>query len=250
MDSIPLWLIAVMLVVVLSVVIELGFQLGKRIASEKGLSKHPVEAAISTALLGLLTFRTAFTFNTAVSRYVKLRSLGIADANLAQSLYLTADYLQEEEVPKAKSLIREYLEVRSKAIIKQDSEQIQAAITRSSDIQQVLWRIGVKDGSPQVRLYSIALTKLIENDATRQTTALANRLPVIIWFSLGSLSALSMVLLGMSSGLHGRRSRLVATVFIAAYSLVIVLIVDLDRPLRTLFKMGDPAAERALSLMN
>lgn len=249
MDSIPLWLIAVMIIVILSVVIELGFQLGKRIAREKGLSKHPVEAAVCTALLGLLTFMTAFTFNAAVSRYVKLRSLGTADANLAHGLYLTAAYLKEGEVSKAKSLIREYVEVRSQAVINQDPEQIKTAIARSSDIQQELWEMGVKDGSPQVRLYVVALTKLIENDATRQTAALVNRLPGIIWISLGSLSAMAMALLGLSAGLHGRRSRLVVTVFIGAYSLVMILIVDLDRPMRTFFKMGDPAADRALSLM-
>ena len=249
-DSIPLWLIGVILIAVLSAAIELGYQLGTRVASEKGLSKHPVEAAVSTALLGLLTFMTAFTFNAAVSRYAKLRNLGINDANLAQSLFLLTDFLQEEDIPKAKSLVREYVEVRAKAINEQDSEQIQSAIARSSAIQQELWQIGAKDQTSPVRIYSRSLTKLIENDATRQATALVNRLPGTIWFSLGTLAVLSMALLGLSSGLHGRRSRLVASVFITAYALVFVLIVDLDRPFRALFKLGDPAAERALQSMN
>ena len=249
-DSISLWFIGLGLIAVLSVAIEMGYQLGTRLASEKGLSKHPVEAAVSTALLGLMTFMTAFTFNAAVSRFVNVRSLGIIDANLAQTLFLQADFLHEEDISNAKSLIREYLEVRVRAINKQDSQQLESAIARSRTIQEELWQIGAKERNTPARLYIASLTELIENDATRQATALSNRLPATIWFSLGSLAALSMALLGLSSGLHGRRSRLVASVFITAYAVVFVLIVDLDRPFRSLFKLGDPAAERALQRMN
>ena len=69
---------------------------------------------------------------------------------------------------------------------------------------------------------------------------------MMIWYTLAGLTMLTTGLLGMNSGLHGRRSRLVATIFIVAYSLVLLLIVDLDRPFRSLFKSEDANAERAL----
>ena len=53
-DSIPLWLLGLLTVVGLSIVIEIGYQFGKRIAAERGLSKHPVEASVAAAILSLM----------------------------------------------------------------------------------------------------------------------------------------------------------------------------------------------------
>jgi hypothetical protein len=95
-----------------------------------------------------------------------------------------------------------------------------------------------------------ALEEVIETDANRQATALTNRMPNAIWITLGVLAILATALLGLSSGLHGRRSRIVATVFILSYAAVFLLIVDLDRPFHSIFKLGDPAAERVLQRMD
>mgnify|MGYP007101533700 CR=1 FL=1 len=249
-DSIPIWAVGLGLFVMLSISIEVGFQLGRRIAVDQGLSKHPVEAAVSTALLGLMAFMTAFTFNSAMTRHAELRHLGTVDAKLAQKLHNLSDLLPVDNASASKGLIREYLQSRSAAIERQNADELNAVIVRSREIQDDLWAIasservrGMKNATPH---YINGLTALIENDTARQAAALSNRLPAVILYALGSLAVLAVGLLGLSSGLHGRRSRLVATVFIAAYSMIFVLIVDLDRPLRSLFKLGDPVGEGVL----
>ena len=252
-DSIPLWVIVLGLVVGLSVVSERGDHLGKRVAKERGLSKHPGEPAVCGALLGLMAFMMAFTFGAAVTRYAKTRALAIADANVAGSLSLVADTLPETHGPSVRKLVREYVEIRAAAVRDQDLEKSKVALARSTEIQRELWQIGnevrgISEGvSP--RLYTNAVLKLIENDTARQTTALYSRLPGIVWIMLGFLAVLANGVLGLSAGLHGRRSRLVATVFIVAYAFVFVLIVDLDRPIRSLFRQGDPAAAHILERM-
>ena len=244
-DSISLWVIGIVLVATFSVIIELGYQLGSRVVVERGLSKHPVESAVCNSLLGLMAFMMAFTFGASVTRCSKLRDLALADANVAGRLSLVTDTLPEVEGNRSRELVKEYVEIRSSAIRGQDPQKIKEMLGRSLEIQKELWQIGNEirreAGGAAVRLYTSEVLKLIENDTSRQTTAFYNRLPAMIWIILGFLAMLAFMVLGLSSGLHGQRSRLVATVFIVAYAFVFVLIVDLDRPMHSLFTMQDPA---------
>lgn len=250
LDSIPLWLLALLMIGVLSIIIELGFQAGKRIASEKGLSKHPVEASVSTAMLGLLAFMLAFTFGAAVSRSKESRQLAVADLNNTVTLYRLADLMKSpENQEEFRALTEEYKEIRSAAIQRKDLGQLAKAMNRSREIQDRLWDLTLNDGdSPHPELVK-NLLKFVETDSARRATGLHQRLPMTIWYTLGGLTALTTGLLGMNSGLHGRRSRLVATLFIVAYSIVLLLIVDLDRPFRTLFESADAKVEKAIETM-
>ena len=55
------YILALLMIGFLSVVIEIGYQAGKRIASEEGLSKHPVEAAVATVVF--LSAAVVFVWN-------------------------------------------------------------------------------------------------------------------------------------------------------------------------------------------
>jgi len=254
LDHIPLPIMGLCLLLGLSLIIELGYQLGKRIAAEPGMSNHPVEASVIRALLGLMAFMLAFTFGGAASRYVNSRNLAVTDANQIGSLHRMADYLPQANREKARSKVREYLQVRIDAINSQNTEDLQAGIQRSAEIQDELWAMAVTNrpdqDSVRTNPFVAALVDVIDTDATRQATALANRMPNAIWITLGLLAILATALLGMSSGLHGRRSSIVASVFILSYSAVFLLIVDLDRPFHSIFKLSDPAAERVLQRMD
>lgn len=240
-------------VAILSIVIELGFQFGKRLAGESGLSKHPLEASVTTAILSLMAFMLGFMFANASARYSKLREHALADSNIASTLYRSAAFLPEAQVADTRKLIREYLYTRHSAIKTGSLEKVAEAIARSEEIQDTLWEGVVlarqNSNSSSLNLYTGTFNDLIDNDRKRQATAFANRMPAMIWVTMGFLGLLATTMLGMSSGLHGRRSRLATTALIVAFSTVFVLIVDLDRPSRSLFNFDDQAAERALKKM-
>lgn len=256
LDSIPAPVLGLGIVLILSIVIEIGFQIGKRITREEGLAKHPLEASVTTAILSLLAFLLAFSFGVAGTRFAKTRSLSIKESNLVGTLYMRADLLQEADIPVAKKLINEYLKVRLNGIEKStvsNMKPLREALDRSEEIQAELWTMAAKarmeDNNTAVNLYITALNELINNDLERQSTAFANRLPRPVWYSLGFLGVLSTTMLGLSSGLHGRRSRLATTALIVAFSSVTILVVDLDRPIKSLFHRDDPAAEKILRSM-
>lgn len=243
LDFIPSPLFGLLLVAVLSLIIELGYRFGLKLsgkAGERGLSKHPMEASVTTALIGLMAFILGFSFSMASKRYSDLRALALADANHASTLMLRADLLPEEEGARARELIREYVEMRQRAVDQGDAEHLGEALKRSTEIQQELWEPAVKlrkeTGDASLNLYLTTLNQLIDNDAARRAKAFSNRFPDILWFTLFFLVTLVTTMIGVNSGLHGRRSRLAGTALIVAFSLVIVLIVDLDRPSRSLVR--------------
>lgn len=252
-DAIPPLLYLVIIVAILSLVIELGFQLGKKLADERGLSKHPLEASVTTAILSLLAFMLGFSFATSASRYTKRRDLMLKDANVASTLHLRADFLPPEQVGPARELIREYLEIRRKPQEKITGGKLQEVLERSSEIQNELWKLAVEvrqnSTNTSLNLFILTLNDLIGTDAERRSAGLHYRLPPTLWLTLAFLGILSTTMLGVSSGLHGRRSRLATTALIIAFSTVFVLIIDIDRPVHALFKQGDEAREHALEAM-
>ncbi|MCI0660804.1 MAG: hypothetical protein L0220_06995, partial [Acidobacteria bacterium] len=67
------------------------------------------------------------------------------------------------------------------------------------------------------------------------------RIPAIIWIVLFVITALAAASIGYHSGLTGRSRPLVIFAFILAFSTVIFLIEDLDRPMHGLLEINQQA---------
>ena len=91
-----------------------------------------------------------------------------------------------------------------------------------------------KDGE----LFMVSVLALTDIHYTRVHSAVMNRIPFTIWITLYLMAALSMVIMGYQAGLTDRRSP-VATITLAfAFSAVIILITDLDRPVMSFFEIN------------
>ena len=177
----------------------------------------------------------------------------LTDANLASTLYLRADFLLPDQVESARNLIREYVRLRASVDQMRSVNELGPVVKRSAEIQSELWEIAVRargeSSSVAVNLFVTCVNDLIDTDVSRQTLAIVNRFPPILWCTLGFLGGLSSTMLGISSGLHGRRSRLASSALIVAVSAVAVLIIDLDRPFRSLMKDDGGIMTRTLESM-
>ncbi|MGI9243046.1 MAG: hypothetical protein ACR2RV_19770 [Verrucomicrobiales bacterium] len=253
LDAVPLPLLLLGIIALLSVIIEIGYQLGKRIGGEQGLSKHPVEASVTTAVLSLMAFMLGFSFATAASRYSSRRALILEEANATGTAYLRADLLPATQMEAARTLIRDYVQLRSDATSKRNLEELAPALQKSTELQNQLWLVAIKSreesASASVNLFITAINDLIDIDAKRRMVGLVNRFPQALWLTLGFLGVLATTMLGISSGLHGRRSRLATSALIVAFSVVFVQIVDIDRPFRALFKADGSALSETLRSM-
>lgn len=246
-DSIPVIWFGVILIILLSVIIEIGFRAGRWLsgrAGQKGLNKHPMEASVTTALLGLMAFMLGFSFSMAAKRYSERRGLILEEYNHAGTLMLRADLLPDGEREVAKSLIEEYVQMRQAAVDRGSLKGVDEVMRRSEVIQQELWdraaTLRRDTGNTALNLYLTSLNQLIDTDANRRARAFANRFPDALWATLFFLVVLAAVMIGINSGLHGRRSRLASSALIVAFSVVIMLIVDLDRPVSKMVHRKGP----------
>ena len=89
------------------------------------------------AALGLVALMLAFTFNLAASRHDTRRRLVITEANAVGTTFLRAGLLAEPHRSRVKSLLREYVEVRLKAVREQNIVQGHA---RSLELHGQLWK--------------------------------------------------------------------------------------------------------------
>ena len=79
-------------------------------------------------------------------------------------------------------------------------------------------------------LYLQSLNQVIEVNATRTMAAVRSRVPGAIWVALYSMAVISMLTVGYSSRLTSPKRSLVLVALVLAFSVVLVLIADLDRP--------------------
>lgn len=254
LDSWPILLIFLILVVGAFVGVEIGFFLGKRRRKLGGLDKFPIESSASSIVLGLLAFILAFSFGAVAGRYKELREIARNDTDAIEDVYLMADFLPDESANQIRGLLHEYHRDRLKGIRAGNMEALAPAIKRSEEIHEELWSIVVNarkaDNNSILNQLVSMVNVLMDSHNTRVHKGLNSRMPAAIWWTTGGLLFLSSMLLGLSSGIHGRRSLMASAIVVLCFSSVIIMIVDLDRPFRTLFeKSEDPVAAKLLDRM-
>jgi hypothetical protein len=101
-------------------------------------------------------------------------------------------------------------------------------------LQDRLWSTAVSAGSqspdsPVAALFIQAVNDVIDLDAARLAAG-RNRIPEAIWIALYALTFISMAAMGYQFGLSGARSWGETILLVLGFSLVMLLIADLDRP--------------------
>jgi membrane protein YdbS with pleckstrin-like domain len=90
-------------------------------------------------------------------------------------------------------------------------------------------------------LYIQSLSDMINIQANRISYGTHGRIPTSIWVVLYWLAILGIAAMGYHAGLVGMRGFFAYMVLILTFSMVIVLIYDLDRPKQKLFKVSQQA---------
>jgi hypothetical protein len=241
LDILPLWalLVCIMLVVLLSV--EAGYRVGRYRAGRVHEMETPVGEMVA-ATLGLLAFLLAFTFGLAASRFDTKRQLLVDEANAIGTTWLRAGMLPERG-DEIRTLLRDYVDVRIEAI---DPARLAPSLRRSEAMQNRLWAAATpvartNPDSVIVGLFVQSLNEMIDLHSKRINAAVRNRIPFAIWAALYGISVFSFAAMGYHSGLTGTNRSLVTVVVAFTFSVVIVLIADLDRSQEGLLRVSPQA---------
>ena len=139
---------------------------------------------------------------------------------------------------EAQELLREYLELRLDFVQskKLQADKLALALAESKRIQNRLWGMAIADAPPgpmnpnMAALYLDALNRVFDLGALRKAVGAQARVPASIWFVLSALMVLGMMAVGYQTGVSGSRRSNARVILALSFSLVIALIVELDRP--------------------
>ena len=242
--------------------IEVGFRLGLRGLHKSAKAQHSQVRAIMGAALGLTAFMLAFTFATAQSHYeVRVQKM-LEEVSLVNDAFMQADLMEEPYRSQARSLLREYMAGRvamSEAGDRRDLESIFTLIDEAEALQDQLWAVGVayarsvtgeRAAGRSRGPYLQSVIGLMDIQTARLEAAISNRIPSIIWYTLYLTGCLSMIIVGYQASLVGRRSPLATVTLAVAFSAVLMLITDLDRPVMRFFHIDDTVVVDQLERMD
>ena len=250
LDLVPIWVLLLGTILLMVLFIEFGFRLGKRAQADAKKAQTSQVRAIMGAGLGLLAFMLAFTFSTAQSHFeARVQSLA-EEARIARNAFMQADLLVEPERTQAKLLLKDYVDLRSsmrKSPHLNNDEGFAEIIQRSEQIQKDLWSLATskreqntqsQTENQQNDMFMASVLALTDVHFTRVHSAIMNRIPFTIWMTLYLMAVLSMVIMGFQAGLTDKRSPVATITLAVAFSVVIILITDLDRPIMSFFEIN------------
>jgi len=252
LDALPLWALLVATLVVALLSFEGGFWVGRRRSLRSEQEQEIVVRGLVGGMLGLEAFMLAFTFGAAAAHFDARRQAVIDEANTIRTAYLRADFLPEPHRAEIRNLLREYVDIRLDGV---RSGKIEQAIARSEELHNQLWLQASasreKTPSPAFAVQFIqSLNEIFALHSRRVIVGLEFRIPNIIWIVLYAITALAAASIGYHSGLTGRSRPLVALAIILAFSAVILLIEDLDRPLYGFLEVSQRALVDLQTKMN
>jgi hypothetical protein len=209
---------------------ELGWRLGQR-----GDGHSTNIGTLESATAGLLALIIGFTFAMALSRFEARRDAVVQEANAIGTTALRARLLPEPHRAESLKLLREYVQVRIAAFHSGHSfAELKTTVERSNAIQEALWKqaraVGENDKALVPSGFFIqSLNQMIDAQGVR-LAALRNRIPSIVLVMLYVLAAAAGGFVGYASAMDPRLTRLPVVIMGLLISLVLYLIIDLDRP--------------------
>lgn len=242
-DWIPLPILFLAFLAFLSLALEGGYRLGRwrraRISDEK---EQPVGAMVAS-ILGLVALVLGFTFSMAANRFDARRMAVLEEANAIGTTYLRARLLPEPERQEVVRLLRKYVDQR---VALSHDEAVDDAIARSEEIHGLLWQqaaaAAAKDtGSIMTGIFIQSLNDVIDLHSKRVLVGLRSRIPFVLWAGLFCLAVLGMMSVGYQAALSLTRRSPAMIGLVFAFSVVLLLIADLDRGQEGLLRVSQQA---------
>ena len=252
MYELPTPLIAGLLFLAIVLANEAGLRIGDYFQNKSDDDIKTQTTSIQGGIIGLLALILGFSFNMALTRYDDRAGAEIREANAIGTALLRIDLLPDGYAVKAHRLMDDYIRLRLK-INHTDltDNKIRRQLNRqTSALQQQIWDTGLAAAeqapNPVRTGYFIqALNEVIDAQGARNDV-LSRHIPPAIYYLLFLIFIATSALIGYSSGLGRRTSRTPALILGLLISLMIFIIIDLDRPRRGVIEVKQDSMEALL----
>jgi hypothetical protein len=231
----PIWgvFIGTLLLVLLS--IDLGYRWARHkqrlwAATDEQEKEAPVGAMVG-ATLGLLAFLLAFTFGMAADHFHARKVALLDEANAIRTAYLRADMIDEAQRTEVRRILREYVDER----LQWTGAAPRGRAHSAQELLDRLWAQAAAVGRAQpgqeaTALFVESVNHVITLNAERVMVRERSRIPGALAAVMFLISVVSFAAMGYHGGVSGTIRSPVMIAVAVAFSLVIMLIADLDRP--------------------
>lgn len=210
-----------------------GYLLGRRRGSRSGVDESVI-GSIQASILGMLALMLGFTFGIASARYDARRVLAVDESNAIGTTFLRAQTLPEPYRTNMSNLLRKYVDLRLESASKLDQYEVLVKYKRDTEsLQQDIW----KQAAAVAKAYPSDITGLFEESLNQSIDLFSSRIesftarvPNTILWILALISCASLGIVGYGFGIAGQRGWLIMLLVSAIIAIVIVMIVDLDKP--------------------
>ncbi len=236
--------IAVVLFIAIIVFNEVGFRVGRFIQSHIDSEVKTLTGSIQASILGLLALLLGFTFSMSMQRYDNRSMALIDEANAMGTAILRIQLLPEEFKEKADKLFQEYVGLRVDIgqldLTKLKERNIYN--NKITNLQNELWSLAISATNVDPRpvttgVFVKSLNDVIDSQGKRNAL-LQMHVPEVVLLLLFIVFISSGGIMGYSSGLSGKR--IVAPIILVSLliTLIVFIIIDLDRPKRGLIQVN------------
>jgi len=244
MYDVNLGVIAVILLLLALGAIEAGFRFGRRTkASANSDSKVHVNNT-QTSTLGILALLLAFTFSLSLQRFESRSDAVVDEANTIGTAYLRSHLVPPALRNDVQALLRSYVDLRIEAdTVATVHGDWPALVAKATRVQTALWDRALRAAELDPNhvasgLFIQALNDMIDSFGRRD--AILNRhVPEIVLWLLFVTFAITGVIVGFAAGVGGQRPSWVSFAMVVLIVVLILVVLDLDRPRRGLITVSE-----------
>lgn len=236
--------IAAALFLVIILFNEFGYRMGRYVQSRTDDEVKALTGSIQASILGLLALLLGFTFSMAMQRFDNRSMALIDEANALGTAMLRVQLLPEHYQSQANALFSQYIDLRvtlgSTDLTRTDERQ--AYNQQVVQLQQALWQLAVAATNDDPRpvtsgAFVTALNNVIDAQGKRNAL-LQMHVPEVVLLLLFVVFISSGGIIGYSAGLSGKRNLTPILLVSLLITLIVFIIIDLDRPKRGLIQVN------------
>lgn len=241
-DTLPNYLHYIGTFFIFLLFVEFGYLIGKRKENKSDDKAGENIGRGTTSILGLFAFLIAFVFSITAGRVDARKQNVTLEANAIATAYLRADFLNDPYKSNIKNLLRDYVDLRLETATKMTSYKDTKYFIKAEEIHDLLWTeamLGFKDvNNGTIVLMSNALNEVFDMHSKRVAASIYNRISGNTWIMLYTVGILGMLMIGIQNGISARRRYLGIIPMILAFTIIFIMIEDLNNPQRGLFKIS------------
>ncbi|WP_440904468.1 hypothetical protein ACMZOO_16925 [Catenovulum sp. SX2] len=226
---------------------QLGYWLGQKYKGDDDGDIKALTNAVQTSTLGLLALLLGFTFSMSMQRYDQRNQAMIAETNEVQNLVLQVQLLPEPHQQQLLPMIQHYVEQRLELgqidITRFDERAAYQAKVKQT--QQALWKAAAKLAK-HTDIDMSAVSKqlqLVFESYNKRNALLMMHVPEVVIYLLFTVFVSAFCILGYSSGLASKRIIIPTTMVMFLITMIVFIIIDLDRPKRGLIKVNQDSMQ-------